>query len=335
MDSFNQLQNIEQLKLLGSPQRLAVLQCLMSGPESLTTLGKKLGEHPAKVRHHLKQLESAGYVELVSTRIVRGFVEKTYQATSRAYRFSGLILPQDPSLQRDWIVAMGSHDLALEGLATRFNQAHGREVQLISLPVGSLEGLADLRQGICQMAGCHLLDADSGEYNLPYVRHFFPGKPMLLITLAYRQQGLIVAPGNPLGLRTLADLAREDVSFINRTPGSGTRVWLDQQLKRQAIPIELIHGYAREESTHTRVASLIAQGAASAGIGLQAAARQFNLGFIPLFQECYDLVIPQESLVNPRITLLIDSIVSGESRRLIEGLGGYDITQNGKEKTIQ
>jgi molybdate-binding protein len=330
--SYQNIHNIEQLKLLGDPRRLAILQWLMAGPESLSTLGKKLGDHPAKVRHHLKQLEQEGFIELTSTRVIRGFVEKYYQATSQAFLFTGLILPQSPHPKKETIIALGSHDLALEKLASRFNQDYGDEVQFTPIPVGSLEGLIALSQGLSQMAGCHLLDADSGDYNLPYVRHFFPGRPMRLITLAYRQQGLIIPSGNPQGLRGMEDLSREDVEFINRASGSGTRIWIDQQLHRLGIASQSIHGYHREAHTHTQVAAAVAQGTASTGVGLQAAAQQFNLGFIPLFQECYDLVIPQESLDNPRISLLIECFLSGEYRRLIEGLGGYDTTQNGKEK---
>lgn len=335
METYRNIQNIEQVKVLGDPRRLAILQWLMAGPETLSTLGRKLGDHPAKVRHHLKLLEGEGFVELVSTRIVRGFVEKYYQATSHAFLLNSLILPQNPYPKTDTIVALGSHDLALERLADQFNQDHGSEIRFISLPVGSLDGLDALRQGLCQMAGCHLLDAESGEYNLPYVRHFFPERSMRLITLAYRQQGLIVPPGNPLNLRGLEDLARDDVQFINRAAGSGTRIWLDQQLHRLGIPASRVHGYDREAYTHTQVAAAVAQGKASAGIGLQAAARQFNLGFIPLFQERYDLVIPQEGMQNPSIMRLIDSFLSREYRRLIEGLGGYDITHYGEEKRTQ
>jgi molybdate-binding protein len=335
MNSFRNLKDITQLKLLGDPRRLAVLQWLMAGPETLSTLGKKLGDHPAKVRHHLKLLEQVGFVELVSTRIVRGFVEKYYQATSRAFMVTGLILPQNPHPEDQTIVALGSHDLALERLTSRFNQEHSREIQFVSLPVGSLEGLVALRQGICQIAGCHLLDAASGEYNLPYVRHIFPERSMRLITLAYRQQGLIVPAGNPQGLRGLVDLTHPDVQFINRASGSGTRIWIDQQLHRQGIPPNAVRGYDQEVYTHTQVAAAVAQGKANAGVGLEASARQSNLGFIPLFQECYDLVIPQENIENPRIVFLIDSFLSREYRRLIEGLGGYDITHYGEEKRTQ
>ncbi len=332
IEPYRSIQNVEQMKVLGDPRRLALLQWLMAGPETLSTLGRKLGEHPAKVRHHLKQLEEAGFVELVSTRILRGFVEKYYQATSRAFHLNELILPQNPNPNSQTIVALGSNDLALEKLAERFNQEHGSEIRFISLPVGSLDGLAALRQGICQLAGCHLLDTDSGEYNLPYVRHFFPERPMLLVTLAYRQQGLIVPTGNPLGLRGLEDLVRQDVQFINRAAGSGTRIWFDQQLHRLGIPASRVKGYNQAAHTHLQVAAAVAEGKASAGIGLQAAARQFGLDFIPLFKECYDLVFSQESMNNPGIPRIIDSFISAEYRHLIEGFTGYDITQNGKEK---
>jgi molybdate-binding protein len=335
MQPLQTIKDISHLKVIGDPRRLEILQWLMAGPESLSSLGKKLGDHPAKVRHHLKQLEQEGLVEQTSTRIVRGFVEKYYQATSRAYLFTGVILPVNPYPQNKTILALGSHDLALERLAEQFNRDHGDEIHFICLPVGSLIGLVALCQGLCQITGCHLLDADTGEYNAPYVRHFFPGRPMRMLTLAYREQGFIIPPGNPLGLRRLEDLARPEVQFINRAPGSGTRIWLDQKLHQLGIPSGAVRGYRQEAHTHTQVAAAVARGVASTGIGLQAAARQFQLGFIPLFQERYDLVIPEEETNDPKIQLLIDSFLSGEYRRQIESLGGYDITQTGKERNIQ
>ena len=244
----------------------------MSGQETLSSLGKHLGVHPAHVRHQLKQLEGAGLVEPTTTRIVRGFVEKYYTATAQAFMFSGLILPSQASPEDKAIVAIGSHDLALEFLGRQFNQLFQGNRSIYSIPVGSLEGLVALRQGLAHIAGCHLLDIASGEYNLPYIRHFFPDRSYAW-SLSHRQQGLLLPPGNPYQLHGLEDLVRENITLINRNKGSGTRLWLDKQLETLGIDPGQIAGYEQEAHTHTQVAAAISQGKANAGIGLQAAAR--------------------------------------------------------------
>jgi putative molybdopterin biosynthesis protein len=199
------------------------------------------------------------------------------------------------------------------------------------LPVGSLDGLIALRQGLAHLTGCHLLDIDSGEYNLPYVRHLFPERPMKLVTLAHREQGLMLAPGNPRRIHGITDLARGDVSFINRNAGSGTRLWLDKQLGRLGISSEQIQGYTLIAHTHTAVAQAVAQGRADTALGLAAAAHQHNLEFIPLFQERFDLVMPAESLGEPGQRRLMDALHGGEFRHMAENLGGYDTHHTGEE----
>ncbi len=196
------------------------------------------------------------------------------------------------------------------------------------LPVGSLDGLVALRQGLCHVSGCHLLDV-TGEYNLPFVRHLFPDRPTLVLTLAQREQGLMTAPGNPKGIRSLADLAREEVVFINRNPGSGTRLWLDQQLQALGIPGTRIRGYEKTTHTHTECARLVQAGDADVALGLHAAAYQFGLDFMPLFQERYDMVIPQEQveLLHP----LIDTLQTSVFRQAMESLPGYEITHAGEQ----
>jgi DNA-binding transcriptional ArsR family regulator len=171
MTSIQTLRSFEQLKLLADPRRRAILQQLMSGPASLTMLGKTIGEHPAWVRHHLKQLEAAGLVDLVETRIQSGVVEKFYRACAGGFLVQELILPQNR--QRPVIVFSGSHDLAVE-LLTNLVSSH---LDVLTLPIGSLDGLMALRQNLCNISGAHLLDA-SGEYNLPFIRHFFPDRTM-------------------------------------------------------------------------------------------------------------------------------------------------------------
>ncbi|OGN94899.1 MAG: hypothetical protein A2Z71_06300 [Chloroflexi bacterium RBG_13_50_21] len=321
MTSIQTLRSFEQLKLLADPRRRAILQQLMSCPASLTMLGKTIGEHPAWVRHHLKQLEAAGLVELVETRIQSGVVEKFYRACAGGFLVQELILPQNR--ERPVIVFSGSHDLAVE-LLTNLVSSH---LEVLTLPIGSLDGLMALRQNLCNISGAHLLDA-SGEYNLPFIRHFFPDRTMQVITLAHREQGLLAAPGNPKRIRSLADLTCENVIFINRNPGSGTRLWLDHQLQAEGIPTASIQGYADIVSTHTATATRVQSGKADVALGLRAAAHQFGLDFIPLFHERYDIVFMLEhsTLLDP----LLDIIQTRKFRQNVDALTGYDTTHSGK-----
>jgi putative molybdopterin biosynthesis protein len=322
MASIQTLRSFEQLKLLADPRRRAILQQLMSGPASLTMLGKTIGEHPAWVRHHLKQLEVAGLVELVETRIQSGVVEKFYRACAGGFLVQELILPQNRV--RPVIVFSGSHDLAVE-LLTNLLSNH---LDVLTLPIGSLDGLMALRQNLSNISGAHLLDA-SGEYNLPFIRHFFPDRTMQVITLAHREQGLMTAPGNPKRIFSLADLIRQNISFVNRNPGSGTRLWLDQRLQEQGTPSESISGYENSVSTHTVCARLVQTGKADVALGLRAAAHQFGLDFIPLFHERYDLIFMHEQ--SSTLTPLLDTIQTLTFRRSVNALTGYDTTHSGEQ----
>jgi putative molybdopterin biosynthesis protein len=209
--------------------------------------------------------------------------------------------------------------------------ARENPLRLLLLPVGSLEGLVALRQGIAQMAGCHLLDAESGDYNLPFVRHLFPDRPVRLVTLAHRQQGLLVPPGNPLQIHGLEDLARKEVLMINRNRGSGTWLWLDRRLSELGLAAQSVRGYEREVRTHTAVAEAVAAGRADAGLGLLAAAQKYKLDFIPLFEERFDLVMPQEQIENPALAPFFDALTSARFRQAVEGLGGYQTAHTGEE----
>lgn len=325
MHTIQTLRSYEQLKLLSDPRRLAILQQLMGAPASLTMLGKVVGEHPAWVRHHLKLLESAGLVELVETRFQSGVVEKFYHACASGFLVQELILPQNR--ERPVVVFSGSHDLAFE-LLTNLLSDH---LDMLTLPNGSLNGLIALRQNLSNLSGAHLLDA-SGEYNLPYIRHFFPDRTMQVITLTHREQGLMTAPGNPKKIWSLKDLERQDIRFVNRNPGSGTRLWLDNQLQADEIHSEKISGYENCVNTHTACASSIQTGKADVALGLRAAAHNFSLEFIPLFQERYDLVFmsEQSTLLDP----LLNTIQSLQFRRSVAALTGYDTTHSGEQNPI-
>jgi putative molybdopterin biosynthesis protein len=316
------LKEFEQIKSLVDTRRLAIMRLLMAGPASLTQLGQTLGQHPARVRHHMQKLEQAGLVEISEVTVTSGVTEKFYRARAGAFIIQASVLPQDP--QRQTIVFSGSHDLAMEHLSHNLS----KYINLLSLPVGSLDGLVALRQGLCQLAGSHLQDTD-GEYNTPYVRHFFPDHATSMFTLAYREQGLMLAPGNPKGIHELADLARPDVTFINRQSGSGTRLWLDRRLKELGILPDQISGYENTVRTHTECADLIQSGQVDAGIGLQAAARRLNLGFLPLFNERYDLTLLQEQ--SETLTPLLEHLQSGNFRSEVAGMSGYDTTHTGEQ----
>lgn len=316
------------LKLLGDSRRLAILQLLMEKPATLSHLGEALRVTPARVRHHLVQLEEAGYVELVDHRPVRGFTEKYYQATAQAYWINLTLLPEQPLQGR--VIVFGSHDPALEML-TEWMNANPKTPDMRVYPVGSLDGLVALRQGVSQVAGCHLFDPTGGEYNTSYVRHFFPCQPMHIITLAHRQQGLVVAPGNPHGVQGLMDLAREDLVFINRKQGSGTRLWLDQQIQTLGLDVDRIQGYTTVVNTHAQVANAVQQGRADVGLAVLAAAHLTGLDFIPLFEERFDLVIPEKEFKSEQMVPALDYLHTGQFRKVLEYLGGYNPHDTGSE----
>jgi molybdate-binding protein len=322
MGSIKSLRSLEQLKLLSDHRRYAILQELMSGPASLTMLGKVLGEHPAWVRHHLKKLEAAGLVELVEIHIQSGVVEKFYRACAGAFLIQEFILPQ--KTEHPVAIFSGSHDLAFELLAELVSD----HLDVLTLTVGSLDGLIALRQNLCHISGTHLLDP-CGEYNLPFIRHFFPDRPVHVVTLAHREQGIITAPGNPKSIHSLFDLTREDVTFINRNPGSGTRLWFDSHLQEAHISTKDIIGYENTVSTHTACASLIQSHKADAALGLRASAHQFGLDFIPLFHERYDLVFMQDE--GQSLFPLLDALHTQNFLHRVDALTGYDTTHTGEE----
>jgi putative molybdopterin biosynthesis protein len=228
------------------------------------------------------------------------------------------------------IVAIGSHDMVLD-LASSFLRADDPGVTLASSNVGSLGGLVALRDGLCHLAGSHLLDPESGEYTLPYLDRVLgaAAADVAVIRLVERSQGLLVAPGNPLGLRGLADLSGPGVRYVNRQRGAGTRVLLDVLLGREGIDPSSINGYAREEPTHLAVAAAIASGRADAGLGIMAAARPFGLDFVPVTTEPYDLVVAPGALSSPQLAPLWSLLGSDRFKAAVEDLGGYSAKDMG------
>jgi putative molybdopterin biosynthesis protein len=225
------------------------------------------------------------------------------------------------------LVHIGSHDLCLDLLAQHLADSGRR---FTSANAGSLGGLMALKRGDAHLAGAHLLDPATGDYNVSYIRQYLPDLPVVLVTFMHREQGLIVPPGNPKGIRGLADLAREHVRFVNRQRGAGTRVLLDYHLGKLGISPQNILGYRREEYTHMAVAVAVQSGLADCGLGIAAAARALELDFIPLEQERYDLVIPRVHYESDLLRPLLDLINGQELRRAVAELPGYDTTHMGE-----
>ncbi len=229
---------------------------------------------------------------------------------------------------------VGSHDLVIESLPRLLAQ-HKAGFALSLRYVGSLGGLMAMARGEADLAGTHLWDAISDAYNIPFVERVLPGRRLVLLTLFHRSLGLIVPTGNPQQVRGLADLAKPGVRFVNRQAGSGTRVWLDAQLKALGIAREAIAGYQQTTVTHEAVASAVAEDKATAGLGIQAAARAHGLDFVPLTQERYDLVFPEGVWNSVAGQFLVGVIRSSEFRETVVQLQGYDLTATGQETWLQ
>ena len=239
-------------------------------------------------------------------------------------------LLRSPEAIRHSIVVIGSHDLTLDLLADRLAQRHPG-LRLSSSHVGSLGGLLALQRNEAHLAGAHLLDEHSGDYNVDCIRRLLPGRRIVLLGFVTRQQGLIVPPGNPKAIHSLQDLTREDVVFINRQRGSGTRVLLDYELKQRGIDPRHIQGYERQEFTHLAVAAAVQSGAVDGGLGILAAARALGLDFVPLLEERYDLVIPGEHYEGELLQPLLALIRDPEFGAAVAALGGYSTAQMGQE----
>jgi putative molybdopterin biosynthesis protein len=227
------------------------------------------------------------------------------------------------------MVMIGSHDITIDILGDEIRR-RGHSVRISSGNVGSLGGLMALKKGICHMAGSHLLDTETGEYNLSYIKRYLKGIKVSLYHLVLRDQGLIVAKGNPKDIRALDDLVREDIRFVNRQAGSGTRVLLDHELEKLGIKPKDITGYDHEEFTHMAVAVDILSGTVDCGMGIFAAAKALDLDFIPLEREQYDLIIPSSMLESLNIQLVLETIQSREFRDRVIVLGGYDPSKSGE-----
>ncbi len=227
------------------------------------------------------------------------------------------------------ILAIGSHDVSLDLLASRVRQVDP-VLSLASANVGSMGGIMAIKQRQAHLAGTHLLDPETGEFSVPYILQYLSPDEVVLVHLAWRDQGLMVPAGNPLGIESVSDLAREGVRFINRQPGSGTRLLLDHELGRAGVDSGRVNGYGREVFTHTAVAAAVAGGGADAGLGVLAAAKALKLDFVPVSRERYDLLVLESFTGTPGYRALKRVLADGAYRAEVEALGGYDLSESGK-----
>jgi putative molybdopterin biosynthesis protein len=225
---------------------------------------------------------------------------------------------------------VGSHDLTLDLLANLLGRYYP-PVFLSSHSVGSLGGILAVKNGSCHMAGSHLLDPETGEYNFPYIHTYLNGIEVKVIHLVWREQGLFVQRGNPKKVKGLDDLLRKDITFINRQKGSGTRILLNHTLENLSLDSNQIRGYEKEEFTHMAVASTVASGVADAGLGILSAARAMDLDFIPIAKERYDVIIPSIYFEDKKVQKVIETIRSDGFKRMVSQMGGYDVSRTGEE----
>jgi molybdenum cofactor synthesis domain-containing protein len=227
------------------------------------------------------------------------------------------------------VVIIGSHDITIDILADEI-RLKAQDIRISSGNVGSLGGLIALRKGTCHLAGSHLLDTETGQYNISYIKRYLKGVKVSVFHLVLRDQGLIVAKGNPEGIKGLEDLTRDGIKFVNRQPGSGTRVLFDYKINQLGIKSDSIAGYDHDEFTHMAVAVDVLSGAADCGMGIYAAAKALDLDFVPMVREQYDLVIPSALLNQAGIQAVLETISSRHFRERVTSLGGYDPSKSGQ-----
>ena len=228
---------------------------------------------------------------------------------------------------------LGSHDPLIDEAADELRRADIRSY-VSSAHVGSMGAILALSRGEAQLGGIHLLDESNGSYNVSYVEKYIPNGGVALVECVRRAQGLIVAKGNPLGIQSVADLTKQGMRYANRQKGAGTRVLLDYLLKNAGISPQQIEGYAREELTHTAVAAQVFAGSADCGLGILSAARMYDLDFIPVCEETYDLLVLLSAMESPQVRAFLRVLGSEAFLRRLDALGGYTYDQPGRIKKI-
>jgi molybdate-binding protein/DNA-binding transcriptional regulator YhcF (GntR family) len=246
----------------------------------------------------------------------------------RERRSNRILKTSSPKHKGAYIRFAGSHDLAIELLAVHLS-TFSPVIHLSTNFVGSLPGLMALERGEADIVGAHLFDEETGQYNVAYAKKLIPNEPLALVNLVQRIQGLIIQPGNPKHIVNVRDLIRPEITFVNRQKGSGTRILLDAELRRQNISSARINGYNREETTHSAIAGVISQGEADVGLGAQSSASAAGLDFIPISKERYDLILVQAALDNAGIQSVLAAIRQESFREMLRSIPGYDLNDTG------
>lgn len=230
---------------------------------------------------------------------------------------------------KNTLVMIGSHDPLLDEIA---NLMHLEDASLYmsSAHVGSMGGIMAIRRGEAHAAGCHLLDTETGEYNIAFIKKYFPKGGVKLVRCVGRQQGLMLQKGNPLGIEKFTDITKPGVRYVNRQKGSGTRILSDYLCKQQGVEPKDVYGYEREELTHTSVAAQIANGSADAGMGIYSAAKLYDLDFVPICIEEYALLISDKAWETPMMQRLLATLKSKNFQEKITAMGGYILDRPGE-----
>lgn len=255
-------------------------------------------------------------------------IPQNYEGLEAGEHIAATLLRSPGDIDRT-IVVIGSHDPLIDEISDMLRR-RGSEFFISSSHVGSMGGIMAARRGEAHIGGTHLLDEETGTYNIPYLKQYFPDNDAVLIHSVYRQQGLMVTKGNPKGIKSIEDLARDEVSYVNRQKGSGTRVLLDYLLRKSGVSSDDIYGYEREEFTHTSVAAQIAGGSADCGMGIYSAAKIYDLDFVFICNEQYDFLTTKKYLDTPMIREFISVLKSPEFTERMIAMGGYDPNRPGE-----
>ncbi len=226
-------------------------------------------------------------------------------------------------------VIISGQDITLDLLANHIESRQNGLRPLRSY-TGSLNSLISMYNGESDVVSTHLLDADTNEYNLPYIRKLLVGQSYVVVHLLSRWAGLYVPQGNPKQVKGWKDLGRPDIAIVNREKGSGARVLLDEQIRAHGLSKRAIRGYDAVETSHLAVASAVASGQADIGVGIEKAARIVGLDFIPLIQESYDLVLLKSPANQKLIEIVLDILRSSAFQNEIKAIGGYDVSRTGE-----
>ena len=270
----------------------------------------------------------AGMITTMTKAQAVAYISEDVEGVEEGEKLTAELLVPESELDRV-LVHVGSHDNTLDLLANEL-MGLAEPLRLVSSHAGRMGGLTALKAGSALFAGAHLFDPEPGDFNFPFIDRYLKDLEVTVVNLAIRHQGLIIAKGNPLGIKGVNDLARQEVTFINRQRGAGTRILLDHHLKTAGINPAEVQGYDNEEFTHMAVAGNVLTKAASCGLGIYAAAKALALDFVPLAHERYDLVIPTQHMEDDRIKTLLKMIKSDEVKTKIGELGGYDVDLTGQ-----